>query len=124
MDATIGITFGNLAMHSGENMRYISFLHRGERISVITAVSIDGVVAYELHKGTVSGDKFLDFVHGSLIPIMLPYFDDGLNPCSIVAMNNCSINQYWMHLTKLVSLFFFATLQPRHESGRKRLQLR
>ena len=66
------------------------FLHRGERISIITAVSTDGVVAYELHKGTVNGDRFLDFVHGSLIPNMLPY--DGLNPCYIVVMDNCSIH--------------------------------
>ena len=70
----------------GERPVYHRFLHRGERISVITAVSTDGVVAYELHKGTVSGDRFLDFVHGSLIPNMLPY--DGLNPYSIVVMDN------------------------------------
>ena len=59
---------------------------RGQRISIITALSTDGVVAYEIIKGTVNGDAFLEFVHGNLIPNMLPF--DG----SIVVMDNCSIH--------------------------------
>ena len=66
------------------------FLHRGQRISMITALSTTGIVANEIIKGTVNGETFLDFVHGSLIPNMLPF--DGANPSSIVVMDNCSVH--------------------------------
>ena len=57
---------------------------------MIAALAADGLVAVEFTKGTVDGEKFLDFVHGSLIPLMLPF--DGLNPKSIAIMDNCSIH--------------------------------
>ena len=66
------------------------FLHRGQRKSIITALCTDGVVASEITKGTVNGEAFLEFVHGSLILNMLPF--DGENPRSIVVMDNCSIH--------------------------------
>ena len=74
----------------GEYPVFHRFLHRGQRISIITALSTDGIVANEITKGTVNGETFLEFVHGSLIPNMLPF--DGENPCSIVVMDNCSIH--------------------------------
>ena len=74
----------------GERPVYHRFLHRGQRVSIIAALSTDGMVTYELKKGTVNGEDFLDFVHGSLIPNMLPF--DGENPRSIVVMDNCSIH--------------------------------
>ena len=37
----------------------------------------------------MNGEKFFEFVHGSLIPEMLPF--DGYSPKSIAVMNNCSI---------------------------------
>jgi transposase len=39
---------------------------------------------------SVDGEKFCDFVHGYLIPNMMPF--DGINPTSIVVMDNCSIH--------------------------------
>ena len=66
------------------------WLHRGERISAIAAMSSNGMVALEMKKGSVNGDVFFNFVQGSLIPQMLPY--DGDNPRSIAVMDNCSIH--------------------------------
>ena len=47
---------------------------------------------------SVDGEMFCDFVRGTLIPNMLPF--DGLNPTSIVVMDNCSIH----HVTKVKSM--------------------
>ena len=74
-------------------------LLRGERISAIAALAADGLVAVEFTKGAVCGEKFLDFVRGSLIPLMLPF--DGLNPKSVAIMDNCSIH----HVQAVADLF-------------------
>ena len=66
---------------------------------MIAALAADGLVAVEFTKGTVDGEKFLDFVHGSLIPLMLSF--DGLNPKSIAIMDNCSIH----HVQAVADLF-------------------
>ena len=65
-------------------------LVRGKRVSSITAMSIDGLLAYELTVDTVNGEAFLNFLTGTLIPEMMPY--DGSNPRSILVMDNCSIH--------------------------------
>ena len=74
----------------GEPPVYHRFLHRGERHNVICAMSTQGVVAYEWYKGSINGDKFLDFVQGVLIPEMQPF--DGQSSHSILVMDNCSIH--------------------------------
>ena len=43
-------------------------LERGPRVSAIAVMSRDGIIALDLHKGSVNGDVFLDFVRGSLFP--------------------------------------------------------
>ena len=43
-------------------------LERGPRVSAIAAMSRDGIIALDVHKGSVNGDVFLDFVRGSLSP--------------------------------------------------------
>lgn len=65
-------------------------LCHGERISAIGAISTEGLLAYKFMKGTVNGDKFLDYLLGTLIPEMLPF--DGQNPHSIMVLDNCSIH--------------------------------
>ena len=37
-------------------------------MSAIAAMSRDGIIALDVHKGSVNGDVFLDFVRGSLSP--------------------------------------------------------
>ena len=53
-------------------------------------MSTDGLLAYTLTKGTVNGEKFLEFIQGTLIAEMLPY--DGENPRSVLVLDNCSIH--------------------------------
>jgi transposase len=74
----------------GETPVYHRFLVRGKRVSSIAAMSINGVVTYELTHSTVNGEKFLDFLRGSLIPEMMPH--NGSNPKSILGMDNCAIH--------------------------------
>lgn len=65
-------------------------LHRGQRISAVAAMCSDGVIALKLEVGTFNGDKFTQFVTETLIPEMLQF--DGLNPRSVLVMDNCSIH--------------------------------
>ncbi len=55
------------------------FLVRGVRISAIAAICSEGLIDVELTTGTVNGDKFLDFVKGTLIPNMNPLMAPILN---------------------------------------------
>ena len=50
----------------GETPEYHRLLVRGQRISAIAAISVDGLLAVDLFKGTVNSDQFYDFVRGSL----------------------------------------------------------
>ena len=72
----------------GETPVYCRFLNRGTRISTICAISQEGLLCYECITGTTNGDKFYDFVRGSLIPEMQPF--PGRK--SVLIMDNCSIH--------------------------------
>ena len=74
----------------GKTPQLHRFLARGQRISAITALTKDGILATELRTGTTDSDKFYDFLRGSVIPNMHPY--DGVAPKSILIMDNCSIH--------------------------------
>ena len=63
----------------------------------MVAMSSDGVETYELTTGSTNGDKFVDFVRGSLIPITQPFPDTH----SIVIMDNCSVH----HVQAVKDLF-------------------
>ena len=73
-------------------------LARGQRVNAIAALSAEGIVAVDLVSGSVNGEKFFDFLRGSLIPNMMPY--DGQNPNSILVMDNCSVH----HVHEVVDL--------------------
>jgi len=59
---------------------------------VIAVLCTDGVITVEYTMGTVNGDKFFDYVRGSLIPNMLPF--DGTNPRSIAILlySSCGVS--------------------------------
>ena len=59
-------------------------------MNAIAAISSVGVLATELTTGKVNGERFFDFARGCLLPKMLPY--DGVNPRSIIIMDNCAIH--------------------------------
>ena len=65
-------------------------LLRGERISGIAVMSLEGMHDVQLVEGTVDGAKFEEFVTNTLIPLLNPF--DGNNPRSIVIMDNCAIH--------------------------------
>jgi len=69
---------------------YHRFLSRGKRISAIAAICTEGLIDVELTTGSVNGDKFFDFVRGSLIPNMHPF--NGTAAKSIAILDNCSIH--------------------------------
>ena len=74
--------------------RSCRFLVRGERISVITAMTEDGISAMKFVTGTVSGDEFLDFIERDLLPTLVPF--DRIN----VILDNCSVH----HVPGVVSV--------------------
>ena len=46
--------------------------------------------AVETTSDTVNGETFFDFLRGTVIPQMTPY--DGVNPHSILVLDNCSVH--------------------------------
>ena len=84
-------------------------LVRGQRVSAIAAIAIDGLLALNLTTETVNSDIFYDFIGGSLIPQMRQF--DGSNPinsdygqlfCTSCARGQGSIQKCW-HSTLLSS---------------------
>ena len=67
-----------------------SLLQRGQRINAMAALSSRGVLDVKLTSSNVNGDIFCQWIKGDLIPYMLTY--DGLNPLSILLMDNCSVH--------------------------------
>ena len=61
----------------GETLEYHRFHSHGQRVPSIAAMSVEGVLAYELTNTTVNG-VFLDFLRATLVPEMMVY--NGSNP--------------------------------------------
>ena len=59
----------------------------------------NGIIATDVHTGSVGGDVFADFVRGSLIPQMQVF--DGEAESSVTVMDNCSIH----HTQAITDLF-------------------
>lgn len=68
-----------------------SLLVRGERVSAIACMSIQGILDVKIVKGTSNGDIFYEFLHSNLLPHLMPF--DGRNPHSVVVLDNCSIHR-------------------------------
>ena len=73
-------------------------LVRGERVSAITAITLNGILDYRFLRGTTNGDIFLDFIEQNLLPHLMPF--DGTNDNSIVVMDNASIH----HVSEVADL--------------------
>ena len=71
---------------------------RGERVSVIACMSVEGILYVKTLKGTSDDDIFYDFVQCYLLPHLMPF--DGKNPHSVVVLDNCSIH----HITEVTSI--------------------
>ena len=75
----------------GKPARSQKLLVRGEHISVISALSVEGILVCKVQRGSVSGETFYNFILRYLVPQLRPF--DGINPNSFVIMDNCSIHR-------------------------------
>ena len=63
----------------------------GKRYSVNAIMSTDGVKDIYIHKGSVNGEIFLDFIQKCLLRLLMPL--NGSNPNSIVILDNASVHK-------------------------------
>ena len=73
----------------GKPLKAQKLLVRGEHISALAAMSVEGIVALKIVRGGVDGDAYYDFIC-SLLPHFMPY--NGTNKHSVVICDNCSIH--------------------------------
>ena len=79
------------------------FLSRGKRFSAIGAITTTSFLDCYIVEGTVNGDVFYDFVQSTLLHDQ-PF--NGINPNSVVVLDNCSIH----HLEDVVVCWCSCTL--------------
>ena len=82
----------------GKPLKNNTMLVRGENVSGLAFMSVNGLLDVSVVKGTTDGDTFYDFVQKHLLPQLLPF--DGVNPHSVVVMDNCSVH----HIQQTVSM--------------------
>ena len=83
----------------GKPVKCQKLLVRGERISVIAAMTVEGVTDLKIVRGGVTGDIFNDFVEKQLLPQLMTF--NGSNPNSVIILDNCSIH----HVPNVASTF-------------------
>ena len=71
-------------------------LIRGNHLSGIAFMSVNGLLDVKVVWGVTNGDNFYSFVEKHLLPCLLPF--DGINPHSVVITDNCSIH----HVIKMI----------------------
>lgn len=74
----------------GKPARCAKLLSRGRRYSAIAIMSTSELIDCYIAADTVDGDVFYEFAQKSLLPILMPF--NGINPASVVVMDNCSIH--------------------------------
>ena len=68
----------------GKPPRSLKLLVRGECVSVIAAMSDDGVETLRVVRGTVVGDIFLEFIERDLLQVLQPFNGVKLEHCYII----------------------------------------
>ena len=74
-------------------------LVRGERVSALAIISVNGLLDVKVVRGTTNGDTFYDFIQENLLPHLMP-FNGETDPHSVVIMDNCSIH----HINEIVPM--------------------
>lgn len=74
----------------GKPLHAQKLLVRGEHVSAIVAMSMEGILALKIVRGGVDGDAFYNFACESLLPRLMPY--NGTNKHSVIIIDNCSIH--------------------------------
>ena len=57
----------------GKPVKCQKLLVRGEHISVIAAMTVEGVLDLKIVRGTVTGDTFIDFIQRQLLPHLMTF---------------------------------------------------
>jgi len=81
---------------------------RGARYSIVPAITLDGIIGYDIVEGPVDSQRFLKILKEHVMPFTNPY----PGPRSVIIMDNCRIHHSEevralvedMHLCKLVFL--------------------
>jgi len=68
-------------------VRRTSFL-RGQKYSILPALSLDGILTLEIFEGSVNRERFVEFLQKNLAPHLNPFPMER----SVVVMDNCSIH--------------------------------
>ena len=74
----------------GKPVKCQKLLVRGERVSVIAAMTVEGVLDLKIVRGTVTGAIFVDFIDRQLFPHLMTF--NGVNSNSVVLLDNCSVH--------------------------------
>ena len=74
----------------GKPVRCQKLLVQGVRISVIAAMTVQGILDLKVVQGTVTGEIFVDFIEKQLLPYLMTF--DGHNPNNVVLLDNCSVH--------------------------------
>ena len=64
------------------------FFVRGQRFSILPVLTIDGIITHDIIPGSVTADRFLQFLQELVIPLTNPY----PGPRSILILDNCNIH--------------------------------
>ena len=73
-------------------------LIRGTTYTAILIVSLNGISDVFITEGTMNGERFLEFIRNILLPHLRTF--NGINPHSIVIMDNASIH----HIDDVIDL--------------------
>ncbi len=76
--------------HLGQRARDVQLLGRGKRVSAIAMMTARGVLDVHCTTDGVDEDVFCDAIERKLLPHLMPF--DGINPQSVVILDNCSIH--------------------------------
>ena len=98
-----GTDHRNCLRKHGYSIRGIPLMHqkclvRGEHVTAIAIISVDGILDVKTSTGTTDGDAFYTFVQTHLLPQLMPC--NGSNQHSVVIMDNCAIH----HICEVVSM--------------------
>lgn len=74
----------------GQPAKALSLFPRGKHLSAIAAMCCDGVLGCQIREGGVNSEAFQAFLDMELASKLLPF--NGINPRSIVVMDNASIH--------------------------------
>ncbi|QRV88413.1 Tc1-mariner class transposase [Ceratobasidium sp. AG-Ba] len=86
---------------------------RGTRLTLLAGLNVDGIVGCEVYDGSVTGDRFLQFLRDFIMPITNPY----PGPNSVIVLDNCRIHhiepvRYLVEVECLCKLLYLPPYSP------------